>query len=525
MPTAQPRRRGRPPEFVDDGTPPGARHGGAPQRVAWLLRRCRLHLRRGRFARQREFVQALTDIGVSADASRVSRWENSELDVPPAVVAAYEQLLGLPDASLQAAARGMYGALSPDLPAPPLYSLPAAESPRQAERRALRLADVAALGQPTGGQWCELVERLAGAGLLIIPDETARRLMQRLFSELGRSIGPAFVTRYEALRRLCTLPRFLPVALGQIEDLVHEPWSGVVIDIVVVLTDVPGSQANDLILRLVRDEDPERQYAALWSAATRVDRGDLAGVQLVQLEQALIALLAAGPPEPVQTVATDVIACMPLSAQRRVLEAVWGLPGNAGRRRAIEAGELIPAAAAAKASRAVARHVLRSVADDDAEDSMLSRVLREAMAHTSRDRRHQACVLLMVGPLRRPVADAVLALWDTLLPQCRVHAAMLLSYLADDSHLDELDQRVAADGPLELVRRSWMARAHLLRPVDDPGLLDRLRDAHPEVVKVALYALGMTGSAQLHEVAAQAFPEEVLGRSRWWINAGPAVRV
>jgi hypothetical protein len=39
----------------------------------------------------------------------------------------------------------------------------------------LRLADMAAQGQPTGGQWCELVERLAGAGLLIIPDDTARR--------------------------------------------------------------------------------------------------------------------------------------------------------------------------------------------------------------------------------------------------------------------------------------------------------------------------------------------------------------
>jgi hypothetical protein len=482
-------------------------------------------LRGGRFARQRAFVQALASIGVSADASRVSRWENSELDVPPAVVAGYEQLLGLPAASLQATARGLYGALSPRLPAPPLYALPADESPQTAERRALRLADIAAQGQPTGGQWCELVERLAGAGLLIIPDDTARRMMQRLFSELARSIGPAFVTRYEALRRLCTLPRFLPVALAQIEDMVHEPYSGVVIDVVVVLTDLPGSQANDLILRLVRDEDPERQYAALWSAATRVDRGDLAGVQLVQLEQALIALLAAEPPEPVQTVATDVIACMPLLAQKRVLDAVCRLPGGAGRRQAVEAGELVPAAAAAKASRAVARHALHSISDDDSDDTMLSRVLREALAHTSRDRRHQASVLLMVGPLRRPVADAVFALWATLPPQCRVHAAMLLSYLADDSHLDELDQRVAADGPPELVRRAWMARAHLLRPVDDPALLDRLRDADPEVVKVALYALGMTGSPQLHEVAASALPDAVLGRTRWWINAGPAIRV
>lgn len=525
MPPASSRRRGRPPEFVDDGTPPGAWHGGAPERVGWLLRRCRLHMRRGRFARQRTFVQALAGIGVSADASRVSRWENSELDVPPAVVAAYEQLLGLPAASLQATARGMYGALSPRRPAPPLFALPAAQTAQEAERRALRLVDVAAQGQPTGGEWCELVERLAGAGLVIISDDAARRLVKRLFSELARSIGPAFVTRYEALRRLCTLPRFLPVALNQIEDMVREPWSGVLIDVVVVLTDVPGPQANDLILRLARDDDPERQHAALWSAATRVDRGDWTGMQLVQLEQALISLLASGPPEPVQTAATDVIACLPVAAQKRVLDAVWNLPGGAGRRRAVEVGELMSAAAALQASRAVARRALRSLSDDDAEDPMLSRIVREALAHAHRDRRHQASVLLMVGPLRRPVADALLDLWGGLPPECRLPAGMLLSYLADDSHLDELDRRVRAEGPLELVRRSWMARGHLQRPVDDPLLLDRLREADSEVAKVALYAMGMTGSPQLHDVASSPLSEAIKGRSRWWLAAGAAVRV
>jgi hypothetical protein len=518
-------RRGRPPEFIDDGTPPGARHGGAPERVGWLLRRCRLHLRHGRFARQRAFVQALSEIGVSTDVSRVSRWEKNELDVPAVVVAAYEQLLGLPAGSLQATARGLYGTLNPRQQAPPLFAMPPAESTREAERRALSLIDVVTDGTPTGGQWCELVERLARAGLVIMPDGIAENMVRRLFSELARSIGPAFVTRYEALRRLCTLPRFLPVALSQIEEIAREPWSGVLMDVVAVLVDVPGPEADEVVVRLVRDDDTELQHAGLWCAASRVSRGNFSSPQLAQLEHVLVGLLSAEPQEVIETAATDVISCLPVPVRQRVLDAVAHVPGSAGRRRAVEVGELVSAAAAAQAARAIAREALRLLSDSDSDDPMLIRIVREALAHASRGRRHQASVLLMVGPFRRPVADALLSLWPDLPPDCRVQAATLLPYLVDDSHLEELDRRVSAHGPVELVLRSWIARAFVPRPVDDPGLLSRLPELHPELTKSVLYAMGMSGSPQLQQVMTGDLPEEVKGRARWWLAAGPAVRV
>ena len=518
-------RRGRPPEFVDDGTPPGARHGGAPERVGWLLRRCRLHLRHGRFARQRAFVQGLSEIGISTDASRVSRWEKNELDVPPIVVAAYERLLGLPAGSLQATARGLYGVLNPRRQAPPLFAMPPSETPHEAERRALSLIDVVTNGTPVGGQWSELVERLAAAGLVIIPDDTAEHMVHRLFLELSRGNGSAFVTRYEAMRKLCTLPRFLPVALRQVEELIREPWTGVLMEVVAVLVDVPGPEANELILKLARDDATERQHAGLWSAAGRLSRGAITGRQLVELEQAVIATLSVDPPDAVRTVATDVISCLPLPSRQRVLEADARLPGAAARRRAVEVGELVSAAAAGQAAHALAREALKTVADADTDDPMLARIMREALAHASRDRRHQACVLLMMGPFRRPVGHALFGLWETLPPECRVHAATLLAYLADESHLPELERRMAAQGPIELVRLSWIARAFLLPPLDDPSLLVRLRTSDSQIAEMVLYAMGMTGSPQLHQVASEDFPDAVRGRSRWWLQAGPAVRV
>jgi hypothetical protein len=518
-------RRGRPPEFVDDGTPPGVRYGGARQRVGWLLRRSRLHLRQGRFARQRAFVQALQGLGVSADASRVSRWEKNELEPPPPVVAVYEQLLGLPDAALQATARGLHRALNPTGVAPPLYALPATESPAEAEARAARLVDLALDDDPTGGQWCELVERLGSAGMVIMHGDVADRLLYRLVSETGRGVGHAFVTRYEALRRLCGLPRFVPVALRQIDRIVHEPWSGVLVDVVALLAEVPGTEPTRLILDLARDPNPELQQAALWAVSARVDRGEVVGVHMRQLEQVVLTLAGSSPAEGVQRAVSDVIACMPPLSRRRLLAATASLPGHGGRRMAAEGGELVPERASARTAAHVAHRALQSLGATDHDDPMLTRIVREALSHASQERRHQASLLLMLSPFRQPVADAVLEHWSALTPELRIPAAGLLSYVAGDTHVDELDRRVAADGPDELVRRSWMARAHLSQPVDDPDVVQRLEKVSPEVAKTTLYALGMTGSPQLSEVREAALPESVLGRARWWLQSGPAIRV
>jgi hypothetical protein len=358
-----------------------------------------------------------------------------------------------------------------------------------------------------------------------MPDDIAENMVRRLFSEVARSIGPAFVTRYEALRRLCTLPRFLSVALPQVEEIVREPWSGVLMDVVAVLVDVPGPEADELVIRLVGDDDTELQQAGLWCAACRASRGHVSSLQLAQLERVLVDLLAAGPREVIGTAAIDVISCLPVPVRQRVLDAVAHVPGGAGRRRTVEVGELVSAAAAAQAARAVSREALRLLSDSDSDDPMLVRIVREALAHASRGRRHQASVLLMVGPFRRPVADALFSLWPDLPPECRLQAATLISYLVDDSHLQELERRVTANGPVELVLRSWIARAYVPKPVDATAVLGRLGEFPPELTRTVLYAMGMSGSPQLEDVVRSDLPEETKGRSRWWLEAGSAVRV
>jgi hypothetical protein len=280
-----------------------------------------------------------------------------------------------------------------------------------------------------------------------------------------------------------------------------------------------------MILKLARDENPELQRAALWAAATRVNRGEVTGMQLVHLEQALIAMLRAGPSRQVRAAASDVIGCLPDASRQRVLDAAPGAPVISGRHRTVEVGELVPSWAAAEAAASVTRTALAAVDGPDSDDRMLVRILREALAHAHHDRRHQAGVLLMLSPLRHAVADAVLTEWATLPPECRLQAAALLTYVADDSHVAELDRRVSADAPDELVQWSWIARGHVAVPVDEPELVDRLHRVDPEVAKAVLYALGMTGSPQLRDLVVDSLPESVQGRSRWWLRSGAAIRV
>jgi len=89
----------------------------------------------------------------------------------------------------------------------------------------------------------------------------------------------------------------------------------------------------------------------------------------------------------------------------------------------------------------------------------------------------------------------------------------------------ELDRRVAADAPDELVRWSWFARGHVGVPIEDPELVDQLQRVDPEVAKAVLYALGMTGSPLLRDLVVDTLPESVQGRSRWWLRSGAAIRV
>ncbi|MGZ4495581.1 MAG: hypothetical protein ACXVWU_12830, partial [Nocardioides sp.] len=93
MTTAQ-ARRGRPPGPVTDLPAPEGYHHNPETRIGWLLRGWRLAKLPGSNARH--FAELLNGRGVSADASRVSRWETGMFPAPIEVVEAYEDLLDLP---------------------------------------------------------------------------------------------------------------------------------------------------------------------------------------------------------------------------------------------------------------------------------------------------------------------------------------------------------------------------------------------------------------------------------------------
>ena len=74
------RRRGRPPGLLVDPTPAEGLDFTVDVRIGWLLRSWRLYGAPDTGARA--FSAALVEAGVSADPSRLSRWETGRLAAP-----------------------------------------------------------------------------------------------------------------------------------------------------------------------------------------------------------------------------------------------------------------------------------------------------------------------------------------------------------------------------------------------------------------------------------------------------------
>ena len=94
-----PSRRGRPYLVPEDRSSPLTPEVDVDSRVGWLLLMSRLHHENPELALGAPFVTALSDIGLPADRSSVSRWESGKMHPRLSVLTAYERVLELSPAS------------------------------------------------------------------------------------------------------------------------------------------------------------------------------------------------------------------------------------------------------------------------------------------------------------------------------------------------------------------------------------------------------------------------------------------
>lgn len=185
----------RPSDLIVDPTPLEGPRTDVAARIGWLMRTSR----QVAGVSLQEMSWRLSEAGVEVSVPGLSRLERTG-GRNGAVLDVYEQVLGLAPGRL----RGPV-----DLVSRTLSYAPADENPGMLG--ATTLADFDAVvgavhGQPEGGDWLRLARLHEPVTSFGLPSTAMRPLVRRLADELGRSVGPAFVARWEALARLRTGP-------------------------------------------------------------------------------------------------------------------------------------------------------------------------------------------------------------------------------------------------------------------------------------------------------------------------------
>ena len=141
-------------------------------RTAWLLVTSRSLGANPAYADRAAFVDALRSVGVTADASRVSRWESGQHPVSFRALRGYEQVLGLPEGSLVAANRQLVRDSGPTDTLPERVSFQA-RNEKAPDVLISGLMDRATGTDPVkdvmnGGDWLKLVTELDHFELVLL---------------------------------------------------------------------------------------------------------------------------------------------------------------------------------------------------------------------------------------------------------------------------------------------------------------------------------------------------------------------
>ncbi|NYD42838.1 hypothetical protein [Nocardioides panaciterrulae] len=497
---------------------------GCDQRIAWLLTTSRLLGPDAALARREGFLKALRDRGVKVDNSRVSRWESGQQPLPLHVIASYETALGAAEGSLVAVVAGLRRAFGSGKS---LREVAATENTITADD-VDDLIDRAVGGLAHGGEWLRLVSELSGYDRVFLRSAEWQRLCNRLVRELATASGAGFVRRYEAAALLIRHPegqRHLTRALG---SFVVHPDSQVMAPVLNLLAEVPNPAANDLVLRMLHSDNPGLRRAAQSVSATKLARGHLPDEVCEELERHVVGNLRRGDSLDTRLDSFDLAVQLPDWSWERLSGALRTRRAYQLVTRARQDGELLPWSQTAAVVQEISTKVQRGTpthgpADPDA---MLTRLMREALFHAHKARRHQAALLLAASPYAPAVAQECLELgghendviaaraWTVLMRVGHPHGRRHLLQAA----LEEQRSSVRSRSLLNI----GLARGALPAPEAEEILGGITESSRPVEQHAAMFALGMSGAPQLTELAGHDGHWAAAG-ARWWVEHGPAV--
>ncbi|GGO71400.1 hypothetical protein [Nocardioides deserti] len=518
------RRRGRPQRLPIDPTPVTDLGVGVDQRVAWLLSTNRLLGPDPELARRDGFLKVLKEQGVQVDNTRVSRWESGLQPVPGRVVATYERVLGLPEGAVVSVAAGLRRGFGS---APP---------PRETSLRDEDLTsgsfegmlDVAEHGDASGALWLRLAEQLHKFDRVFLRKEEWIRLCGQLVEELGVAVGPAYVRRYEAAATMLRHRAAQRPMLRAIGSFVVHPDTQVVAPVLNLLTELPDAPAGDLVLRLLGSEDGNLRRAAASVAAYKVARGHLRGDALGQLETAVLGALRRSDPLDGRLDFFDLAVHLPDDSWERVSGGLRTRRAFGMVTQARATSELVPhvRTVAIVAELAATAQAQTPTQHSREPDPMLRRLLREALLHVHKPRRHHAALVIAASPYAPAVAEQCLRLTGHPNDLLAARAWTVLMRIGHGGREDKVVRRARTEERPTLRARALvnvgMACAGL--PEEDAtALADAVTtQQRPADRHATLFALGMQGATELKALA-EHDQQDIRRGASWWLERGPAI--
>jgi len=496
----------RSPDVLEDPTPLDSPRVDVRVRVAWLLRMSRTAGVDGVSLSVTEMARRLKDLGISASAPSVSGWETGRVAPGTAALEAYEAVLGREPGILRSAVdvvRRSHGHERPGpLPPPPKL----ADLDRLTDR-------VMGTRRATGLDWLHFCE----AALTVrpgLPRRLLRPTIDRLLSEVSRSVFTAYVTRYEALS-LLRCGQYGSLVLQAARDYVDEPGVQVVAEALGVVAERADRPCLRLLLPHLTSEDPVMMRGATIGLRNLASVGGLSTADWDHVVAPFVAAFNAH--------AED-------ERQRRLLSNLWHvLPPTV---RSATRPDLVhpvdPAPQAWDAAR-LERHVgfcsgtTARVCEDAGiqYQPLLARLLFEAAFDPRGDRSWTATLLMMASPLRGAIAAAMSDAADHHDdPVVRAAARDLLVGLGHEASNRHAVAWLAGDDP-DLVAAALVELAHNQHPVPEDRITAFLTQPDP-VARRALYYAGMVGLPALRPIAED--PSHRLHAAAvWWRRHGTVV--
>ncbi len=490
---------------VDDATALDGAAVDVAARIAWVLRMART-------------TADLPDTGLrqlarrlGTSTARLSRMETGQLR-DGRLVDAYEEALGLPEGSLRA-------------PVDILCRTFPEASPRDSDpgRAVDSVADLSRLTErlerpepAPGGAWLRWARTMSAPGNIGLPERHALPLLERLVSELARSVAHAYHTRYEALALMrCSAYGHLVLQIARTE--LARPHAHGLGDLMSAVGESTTPDGLDWCLDLLRGgTDREATLGAL----AIENMGQVGGDRFWR--DVLPSVVAAFDATEPGTVSEELAAHL----VRLVPPSTWKDSGL------VPARPLPPATVAAKVSKDQADHRWRECLDAAraigteagvGDQPLLARLVHDIAFGPWATRAATSFMLLAAVPALagRAAAHVARIAEDTSDPHVRERAVQRLPGLVNGRDLPSLDRWLSHDDPA--LRRTAIAVAGSAgRRLPEDVLRRALMD--PATRRRAIGAAGLSGHPLLAEVAVSPeLPVDVREAARWWLEQGGRV--